>query len=96
MSAYMIFSLVEVLDPEPLGEYREKFGSTLEKYGGRRLASDPDFKVLEGSWDSARTVIIEFPDMDALNRWHESDEYKPLIAIRQKAARGNMIAVAGL
>ncbi len=96
MSAYMIYNLVEVLDPEPLAEYREKFGPTLEKYGGRRLASDPDFEVLEGAWEGARVVVIEFPDMDALNRWHESEEYKPLIALRRKATRGNMIAVAGL
>ncbi len=85
-----------MVDPAPLVEYREKFAATLEMFGGRRLASDPDFQVLEGSWEGARSVIIEFPDLDALNRWHESEAYKPLIALRQKAARGDMIAVAGL
>jgi len=28
-------------------------------------------------------VIIEFPDMDALNAWYNSPEYEPLIALRK-------------
>jgi len=28
-------------------------------------------------------VIIEFPDMDSLNRWYNAPEYKPLIALRK-------------
>jgi len=32
-----------------------------------------------------RVVIIEFPDMSALNAWYNSAEYQPLIALRQSA-----------
>jgi len=28
-------------------------------------------------------VIIEFPDMDALNAWYTSPEYQPFIALRK-------------
>ena len=31
-------------------------------------------------WNPERVVIIEFPDMDSLNRWYGSPEYPPLIA----------------
>ena len=96
MSAYMIYNLIEVLDPGTLDDYVKRFPPTLEKYGGRRIASDPNLRVLEGTWDGVHTVIIEFPDMDALVRWHESDEYKPFIELRQKGARGNMIAIEGI
>ncbi len=41
-------------------------------------------------------VIIEFPDMDAVERWYKSDDYKPLLEMRLGAARGNFIAVNGI
>ena len=41
-------------------------------------------------------MVIEFPDMDALERWYNSDDYKPLLEIRLRAARGNAIAVNGV
>jgi hypothetical protein len=31
-----------------------------------------------------RVVIIEFPDMDALNTWYNAPEYQPLIALRKR------------
>ena len=36
-----------------------------------------------GHWKPERVVIIEFPDMDSLNRWYNAPEYKPLIALRK-------------
>jgi len=29
-------------------------------------------------------VIIEFPDMHALNAWYNAPEYQPLIALRKQ------------
>ncbi len=39
---------------------------------------------------------VEFPDMDAVERWHNSDDYKPLLEMRLGATRGNLIAVKGV
>ena len=39
------------------------------------------------------TVIIEFPDLEAANRWYDSAEYQPLKAIRLAATRGNMVFI---
>jgi uncharacterized protein (DUF1330 family) len=30
-------------------------------------------------------ILFEFPDMETLNTWYNSSEYKPLIALRQSA-----------
>jgi len=95
MAAYLIYNLVDVYDQQALGEYQSAYEPTLEKYGGRRVASDPAFDILEGEWDGKRQVIIEFPDIEALHAWYNSDDYQPLIPIRQKAAHGHMIAVSG-
>ncbi|HSB24786.1 MAG TPA: DUF1330 domain-containing protein [Burkholderiaceae bacterium] len=37
-----------------------------------------------GHWKPERVVIIEFPDMQALNAWYTSPEYQPLIALRKQ------------
>ena len=34
--------------------------------------------------------------MDAIERWHKSDDYKPLLEMRLGATRGNLIAVEGV
>ena len=96
MAASVIYNQTEVLDQEALGEYQKAFRAMFEKYGGKVLASPPRFDVLEGDWDGVRVVVIEFPDMDALKRWYESDEYKPLIKMRMATARGDMITLEGM
>ena len=68
----------------------------MAEYGARLLAFDPETKVLEGEWAGVHNVIIEFPDMDALELWYNSDDYKPLLEMRLGAARGNAIAVNGV
>ena len=43
-------------------------------------------------------ILFEFPDMETLNTWYNSPEYRPLIALRQSATdmtRDMMIAVEG-
>jgi uncharacterized protein (DUF1330 family) len=37
-----------------------------------------------GHWTPERVVIIEFPDMDSLNAWYHSPEYRPLITLRKE------------
>ncbi len=68
----------------------------LAGFDARVIAADPEAKVLEGEWSGVRTMIIEFPDMDAIERWHKSDDYKPLLDMRLGATRGNLIAVNGV
>jgi len=46
-------------------------------------------------WHPERVVIIEFPDMAALNAWYQSPEYQPLIAPRQAAATDMWITLEG-
>jgi len=43
-----------------------------------------------------RLVIVEFPDMVRLKAFYNSVEYQPLLAIRQRAARSNLLAIEGV
>ena len=96
MAAYAIYHQLELTNPDAWDEYRSEIRAALVPFDARVIAADPEPKVLEGEWTGTRSVIIEFSDMDAIERWHKSDEYKPLLELRLRAARGNMIAVNGV
>jgi uncharacterized protein (DUF1330 family) len=84
MPAYLIVEHI-ITDATKFEEYRTKVGSMIAKHGGRYLTKGGSHKLLEGGhWQPERVVIIEFPDMDALNRWYNSPEYQPLIKLRKE------------
>ncbi len=96
MAADVIYNLLEVTDQDAIDEYRSKVGAVMADFGGRVVARDTEPRVLEGEWSGVRQLIIEFPDMDAVERWHKSDDYKPLLEMRLGATRGNLVAVNGV
>jgi uncharacterized protein (DUF1330 family) len=53
-------------------------------------------EVLEGDPGLSRVVILEFPDMTHLKAFYGSPDYQELIAIRQRASRGTLLAMEGL
>ena len=94
MAAYLIAD-VEVTDPDTYEIYKKDLPATLAEFGGRYVVRGGAVEVLEGEWTPQRLVIIEFPDMARLKAWYESPAYRPLIAIRQRAARARLLAVEG-
>jgi uncharacterized protein (DUF1330 family) len=84
MTAYLIAEH-KITDAAKFEEYRTKVGPVITKYGGRYLTRGGSHKMPEGGhWKPERVVIIEFPDMDALNAWYTSAEYQPLITLRKQ------------
>ena len=83
MSAYLIAEHV-ITDAAKFDEYRAKAAPIIAKYGGRYLTKGGSHALPEGGhWSPERVVIIEFPDMQALQRWYAAPEYRPLIALRK-------------
>lgn len=95
MAAYIIAD-VEITDLAAYEEYRQKVPAIIAAYGGRYLARGGTVAVLEGSWSPGRAVIVEFPSLAALKAFWMSPEYQPLRAIRERAAKSNLVAVEGL
>lgn len=96
MSAYCIVDVREVHDPRKMEAYKERVPATLEKHGGRYLAAGGATEVLEGEWEPRFPVVIEFPTLEALRRWYDSEAYRPLKQLRWEAADCDMIFVEGL
>jgi uncharacterized protein (DUF1330 family) len=73
-------------------------GPLIAKHGGRYITKSGSQVVLEKDnavWQPERVVIIEFPDMAALQAWYQSPEYAPLIAIRRQSAKDMLITLDG-
>ena len=94
MAGYIVAQL-EVTDPELFAKYREKVSPIVEKYGGRYLVRGGDLTSLEETAPKERVVIIEFDSVEAARQWYDSDEYAPLIKMRNKASNGPLFVVDG-
>jgi len=95
MAAYLVASL-EINDNAGFEEYREQVPPVIAAYGGRYLVRGGATEVLEGTWPPRRSVILEFPNMDALKAFWESPEYRPLRAMRERCASSSIAAISGV
>ena len=90
MPAYLIAEHV-VTDAETFERYRLAVGPLIAQYGGRYLTRAGSHRLPEGGhWSPQRVVIVEFPDMQALNAWYGCPEYQPLKAMRLRATRSTV------
>ena len=94
MKGYVIAE-IEITDPATFQEYGRQVPATIAKFGGRYLVRGGSIEAVEGGWNPRRLVVLEFPSMDQARKWYHSEEYKPLIALRQKGSRGKLVFVEG-
>jgi uncharacterized protein (DUF1330 family) len=94
--AYVIVDM-DVIDPDRFAtEYAPRSGPAVEAAGGRYLARGGETVVLEGNRQPNRTVVIEFPSLDAAKAWYDSPAYREARAARDGAAVGSFIVVEGV
>ncbi|MEU8705128.1 DUF1330 domain-containing protein [Streptomyces sp. NPDC048565] len=94
MSAYVIVN-VDVLDEEAGLVYAAVAQKSILDHGGHYLVAGSTPEPVEGAWDSARFMVIEFPDMDRIREWYDSPEYRRAREIREGKARVGMLFVEG-
>ena len=94
MAAYVIAD-IEVKDPAGYDEYRKLAAPSIEKYGGRYLVRGGKLEKLEGKWNPARLVVIEFASVEQAKRWYASEEYRQAKAIRARTAVSDLVIVGG-
>jgi uncharacterized protein (DUF1330 family) len=95
LAAYVIAD-VEVTDPVRYENYRKLTPAAIARYGGRFIARGGEVVPLEGGWQPARMVLIEFPTLEAARTFYDSPEYRAARDARAGAARMRMIAVGGV
>lgn len=95
MSAYLIADM-ESTDEAKFMEYGRKASEVTQKYGSRVLVVGGEPRVLEGKFRPHFVIVLEFPSMQDLRRWYDSDEYQGLIPLRLSAAKSDLVAVEGV
>ena len=91
---YVIFN-INIIKPDAYKEYIEKVKPIVEKFGAEYIVRGGEYKLVEGSWEHPRTIIIKFPSYEKAQEWYNSDEYKPIKKIRLDNALSNGIIIKG-
>lgn len=86
MSHAYVIGHITVKDPGQWARYRDQVPATLAPWGAELLLRGKLAGVLGGSHAHTDTVVIRFPDLEAVNGWHSSAAYQALIPLRQTAA----------
>lgn len=95
MPAYFLVDILAIKDAAKMERYRTQVSAVVEKFGGRYLVIGGPFRVVEGSYQPSFPVLIEFPSMEAAQRWYDSDEYRELKSLRLEATVSNGFFMAG-
>ena len=95
MAAYMIAE-VEVVDPVGYEEYRAQVSATVAQFGGKYLVRGGACSALEGDWSPKRLVVLEFESTARAREWWDSEQYRPVKAIRQRTARSKLLLLEGV
>ena len=94
MTAYLVADL-DIRDAEGIRAYAQEVPALIARYGGRYLVRGGPLRLLEGDWKPRFLVVLEFPTMDALDRFYRSEEYRPYLELRRRAAPSDVIAIEG-
>lgn len=85
---------VDVRDAQTYARYREANAEAFGRYGARFLVRGGAQTQIEGQ-TRARTVVIEFSDIEAATDCYNSPEYQAALAIRQPVSTADLIIVEG-
>ena len=94
MTAYAIMD-VEIHDIFRFMEYMQRVRPLLDRAGARYLARGGDFKIFEGDYQPGRLLLLEFPSMEAIERFCNSEDYQALRSERDRCSVTCLIAVSG-
>lgn len=94
MSAYWISVYREIIDEAKMAAYAELAGPALTDAGGAYLARGLPEQVYEAG-ERTRTVLIEFPSVEAARAAHDSPAYQAALEALDGGAVRDMRIVAG-
>ena len=84
MSAFVI-ATVSIKNPEKFQEYAEKAGPTFAPFGGKPVVKGKFVGTLSGEATHSTAAVMQFPSLDEVESWYNSDAYQALIPLRQEA-----------
>jgi uncharacterized protein (DUF1330 family) len=95
VSAYWISVYKEIVDEGKVAAYAELAGPALRAGGGTFLARGLPAQTFEAG-EETRTVLIQFPSVEAARAAHDSAAYQEALAALDGGAVRDLRIVAGL
>ena len=86
-------STARIINQDLFDEYVKKVGPWLKKVGGQVFAKDTEPQGKERTQDANLAVICEFPTMRAAVEAYDSEEYRELSKLRQKATENSTFTI---
>jgi uncharacterized protein (DUF1330 family) len=93
--AYLLVQ-ADISNPERYADYAKVAPDIVTKYGGRYLARGGRAMTLEGPPARSRVVVIEFPSVDAAQRFYHSPEYTAARKLREGSAAAQFVVIEAL
>jgi uncharacterized protein (DUF1330 family) len=94
MTVYAIAQLT-ITDRATYNRYQERFMGVMNRYQGRVLAADENPRVVEGTWDREKVVLLSFPDEAAFWEWANSPAYREIAKDRKAGSTADVLLVKG-
>ena len=91
MPAYIVAE-IEGSDTACYEPYKKMAGESIERHGGKFLTRGGRTVALEGEKPN-RIVVIEFPSVEAAEKFYRSPDYQAAVKVRQKASKGRLYIV---
>jgi uncharacterized protein (DUF1330 family) len=91
--------LIDIKDNVTFSEYARATGSTTAKHGGRIALRGPMGDVVEGhlhATEDTRLAMLEFGSLESARRWYGSEEYKPLLEMREAISSSAVFFIDGI
>lgn len=85
---------VTVNNPTEYENYKAANAVAFAKYGARFVVRGGDQEVMEGT-SRARTVVIEFKDLETAKACYHSTEYQHALSLRAPISTGDLVIVEG-
>ncbi|MCG2797669.1 MAG: DUF1330 domain-containing protein [Cellulomonas sp.] len=98
MSAYFVIDL-DVEDGPVISDYERQVTDHIVAAGGRFLVRGNDYVQIEGDWAPKRLIIIEFPSIEAVQNYYNSEFNQQSKRTRMSGTGGKpsrAIAIAGV
>lgn len=98
MPGYFVIEL-DVADGGALADYERQVTEHVVAAGGRFIVRGNNYVPIEGNWHPKRIVIVEFPDVDSIVRYYNSEPNQRLKRTRITGTGGapaKAIAIEGL
>ncbi len=83
-----------ITDEAAYRKYIAANGKAFAKFGAKYLVRGGEIERVEGTGE-ARSVVIEFPSLEAAKACYASPEYQAAIALRDGASTGELQIVGG-